>query len=446
MIYEYGDNLSFVKEREPDVFMEYVYAERNAHGHPYVALNRLRIIYEWYANCTLDELNIPYRRSLPFHERIKLLRGRIPSDLWNRIEEIRPICNSAAHEPLSLEMRRSSKINSIAMDGLELARDFAYWFYQKVKRDQLIHSVGFIAPPPTSFEEELRYAHDGDGYAALAVAKRHLFLPAEEDSPSFHKRLGNVFLDISCSAGIPEARFMKARLLIYLGESEEAIKEGLTINEELIREGEIIGTYCDKACGFSSIGSKKTAVAIARKGVEMGDPYAMNLLVQWSGYPDRGIFMGDQECIELLEQSLEIVFNAEAAYYLSMFYESESRVWEAIDVLEKALRYDDSRRLIGFRLGSILIGLDENSERGYELIDSYARESGWSSLNAAEKMAGSGNFGYALKLFKQSLCSTYDKEIQLHIDDYRAVRDALISHNEATEKDLFFLINCLGDE
>ena len=450
MNYNYGDNLGFARNKSPDVFKEYIYAEKNVHIHPYVTLSRLRTIYEKYTDDIIEALHIPCRVSAPLQEQLKLLRGKIPDNFLRKLEAIRPICNSAVHELMTSGDNSRDEITKTAMDGLRLARDYAPWFYEKVEKHSDLSQVGeFVAPPLSSLEDELRYAHDGDGWAALMVAKRHFALTleaAESAESSFHRRLADTFLQHACDKGLYEARRFKSTQLIYSAASMDDIKAGIAIIDELIVQGDVEGLYCDKACAFSAMNRQLTGVSIARKGVEAGDPYAMNLLAQWAGYPDKKISMTDEERTKLLEKSLGIAFNCEAAYYLSTYYQSQGKVSEAIALLEQAIRYgEDKRGLVEFALGSMLVEQDNDIERGFELLTYYASKSYWNALNTAEKLVDISRYAEALAFFKMAVTHATDLEIREGIAHFTAVRDALQEHENLQDADLNFLIACLGD-
>lgn len=447
MSYKFGDNLGFARTKSPDVFKEYIYAEKNVHTHPYVTLSRLRVIFEWYSDRVIQALKIPCRVSAPFHERLRLLRGKIPDVYWRDLEDIRPTCNAASHELLTSKIECSDKLTAIALRGLRLARDYAIWYYEKIEKHQDLDTTGeFILPPASSFEEELRYAHEGDGYAALRVSMWHSEKALEDPFSENHRILEQAFLDLACELNITDAKHRKAIGLIYSANSIDDKKAGIAIIDELITEGLVFGVYCDKACAFASINRELTGVSVARKGVEAGDPYAMNLLAQWAGMPGKGFSMTDEERAKLYERSLEIAFNCEAAYYLSMFYAKNYRFDDAIGLLEKALHSgEDDRGLLEFELGRLLIKCDKGMQRPLELFRSIADKSAVAALNAAETLVNLGHEFDALIFFRQAVIESTDMEIRDQIESFVAVRDALLSYEGISQADLSFLVSCLGD-
>jgi len=446
MSYIFGDNVSFVKNENPDLFKEYIYAEKNVYSHPYLTFNRLRVIYEELTNRACDKLSLDGYKNEVFAKRLIRLRGRVPDSLIRGVESLRPICNAASHQLMNSEVKSNEKLINQALKGLSIARDFAYWYYFKLVKNAEFSSLPeFVNPPSTSFEEELRWAHEGDAYAALAVSEHHRHMALYDgDKKDYHESLFKAFLDYSCDKGVVEALEWKSTLLTSLGKNVDEIREGIAICDRLIKYGIVINSYHNKAVAFARMNRKHTAINFLKKGVDAGDPYAINFYVQWSSYPENDINLSQDECIRLLEKSVSIAFNGEAAYYLSIYYQNLGEHSKAIDLLEDSVEKSaDKRGLLESQLGKLLINQRRDKSRGIQFLISYARSSFHAAICAVEDLLSVDCFDVALTLFMESFKSAKDVDIVENRESIDGLRSALVDKCYEDEKTLFFLVHCL---
>lgn len=238
---------------------------------------------------------------------------------------------------------------------------------------------------------------------------------------------------------------VKASRLIYFSDQVEEIRFGISLIDKLIAQGEVIALYARKAIGFSKLNRSITAETVVRKGCEAGDPYAMNLASQWAGRPGNGLSISDDERVELLEKSLRIAFNEEAAYYLSMVYRSQGRTSEAKELLESAVKASaDPRNLLEFELGKFLFSDGQELLRARSLIDSYAKEDVWSSLNAAEFFCDRDEFSLGFEMFESAVRLALVEDFQNFRGTFEAMRNRLLDVDGFDDGDVNFLVECLG--
>lgn len=405
MEHQYGKNLAFAKPFAPDLFKEYVYAERNVYEHPYITLSRLRVIFETLTDLVIQGLSKPIDRRSVYNERLKAIRGSVPQEIWQRLDVVRPLCNAASHDPIPDEPYQQGKISSRALEALELARDYAFWYFETVDKSVQFGLAGPFEPPPQeTFEDQLRWVHEGDPYAALVLSQYHDGLAQSAQENDFHQRMRELLLDYAVDRGTLEAMLLKASRLIYSSDQSVGIKSGIALIDKIMSQGEVIGLYACKAIGFYRLNRSVTAETVALRGCEAGDPFAMNLVSQWAGNPDHELNISDDERVELLEKSLGIAFNEEAAYYLSMVYRSDGRISEARELLESAVNVSgDPRNLLEFELGKVLFSDGKNIDRAKLLINSYAKEDVWSCLNAAKFFCDIGEFTLGFELFESAV-------------------------------------------
>lgn len=210
MEHQYGGNLAFAKPLAPDLFKEYVYAERNVYEHPYITLSRLRVIFETLTDLVIQGLSKRVDTRAAYNERLKVLRGSIPIELWQRLDTIRPLCNAACHNAIQDEPYQRAKISRRALEGLELARDYAFWYFEAIAKSVQVGTTGRFEPPPEeTFEDRLKWVHDGDPYAALGLFEYHNGLAESADKQDFHRRMGGMLLDYAVDRGVEEAIFLK---------------------------------------------------------------------------------------------------------------------------------------------------------------------------------------------------------------------------------------------
>lgn len=85
MGHQYGKNLAFAKPFAPDLFEEYVYAERNVYEHPYITLSRLRVIFETITGLVIKGLSKRVHTRSVYKERLKVLIG---SNLHSQVSAV----------------------------------------------------------------------------------------------------------------------------------------------------------------------------------------------------------------------------------------------------------------------------------------------------------------------------------------------------------------------
>lgn len=441
----YGLNLAFLKNSHLTIYKETIYAERNVYTHPNLSLNRLRVVFEAWVKEILFDLGIKPNNKSSYRDRLRLLQGKIPDALWKKIDELRPICNTASHELMNAYEENESAITE-ALNALKVSQDLAIWYVKKIKKEEVSHTE-FIPPPKANFEETLSNAHAGDAGAIYDVAIWHRNqAPKVQKESEFHSKMFKIFINESFEGGYPPAKITKAISLIHSIEEKNDIHEGIYILEELIREGEVIDVYCLKAIALERLNRSISADVVALQGAEKGDPYAMNLVAQWAGHDRPKIKLTEPERMRLYEKSLGIAFNEEAAYYLSMYYEDLGLVDEATTLLEKCIKHkEDTRGLFESRLAKMLLSSGKNKNKAYELYEAYSNKGYWSSLNSADELIELNETHLALRYFKQSITTAMDSEILQYKDKYMSVRDRLLNCSELNEDDLCFITECLGD-
>lgn len=248
----YGHNFAFAKHEFPTIYKETVYAERNAYTHPYLSLNRLRVVFEALVNTILGELGVQLTSRSSYKDKLNVLRGKIPESLWKNIEDLRPICNAASHELIVADEENEFAIQS-ALNGLKTSKDLAIWFFEKVRKES-VPDYEFIPPPASNIEEILLYAHHGDAGSAYEVAMWHRKLIFNEPKKSdIHSKMFEYFLNVSFDGRFHPAKYLKAVAQINSSNEKNSIHEGIYILEDLIKEGEVIDVYYQKAIALERL-------------------------------------------------------------------------------------------------------------------------------------------------------------------------------------------------
>lgn len=446
MEHQYGRNLAFAKPFAPDLFKEYVYAERNVYEHPYITLSRLRVIFETLTDLVLRGLSKRVGTRSVYNERLKALRGCIPQEIWRRLDTIRPLCNAACHNAIQDEPYQKGKITRRALEGLELARDYAFWYFETIAKSVQVESSGEFEPPPQeTFEDQLKWVHEGDPYAALGLSDYHRQIGERTQENDFHRRMSEMLLDYAVDRGVTEAIIRRSSRLVYLSDQVEGVKLGISLIDKLIAQGEVINLYALKAIGFSRLNRSVTAETVAFQGCEAGDPYAMNLVAQWAGDSGHDIELTDDERAELFENSLEIAFNDEAAYYLSAWHLDQGRVPQALELLGQSVKVSgDPRKLLEFELGKLLFRAGQDPDRALKLIGEYAEQDVWSKLNAAEFLCDIEKFSLGFEMFESATKSALVEDFQNFGETFETVRNRLLDFEGFDDGDVNFLVECLG--
>lgn len=389
----------FLRKISDPLCKEYQFAEKSAYELPLAALARIRACIELLVDISIE--NLGGINSGTLSQRLSSLRGKIPSELYDEIIDVRKLANQACHS-VETHHEKSALIKK-TIHALFITFSYAAWYFNKILKEGT--APEFTEPVPISWEQLITEAHDGLPESAYIVGRTHFYKSLNETD----KLLAKAFLHLAFSKNYYPSTEYLAQIYQY-----DNPTQSLKYADIAIEYGFTYGMYDLKSSLYTRLERPTESLNALIEGANKGDPIAMSWLGQRMMTSEPGTIDFPKSEIELLRDAWEMSNHRDIGYHfaIALYYEDGSKeaVEEAILVLDESYKFHIEHSL---KFGVDILMLSEiyfkqgERDSAIRVLKEIGNQGGWNSYLAAKQFVEFKDYENALSYLKNYLNGEY---------------------------------------